>query len=810
MERLLRDFRTGARSLRRSPGHSAVVVLTLAMGIAAATVVFSVMNPYLVRPLPFAAPDRLIQIEQVEPQRGSRWVRFSLPQWVDWRSANRSLADVAAYRYSTANVGGDGGGDGFPERLMISWTTPNLFAVLGEPALHGRTYRGAEGGPSAEPVTVLSHGLWATRYGGDPGIIGRTVRLDGVAHTVLGVMPPRFTFPWNEVKAWVPERRPGAWSDRTLQSFILVGRLADGWTRDRAEADLLRVQRELGSAYPEADGMYAGLNIRPMREALNFGYEAVRLGFTLLMAAVGILLLIACVNVAGLMLARATARSREMAVRRALGAGRGRLTGQLLAESAMLAAAGGIAGLGLARLMIGVIGPALPEDLFRVGTASMDWRVVLFGLGLITATPLLFGLSSALSAARTAPAEALRSGARAGDRAGTRRRAALVVVQVGLAVVLAAMTSLLGRSLLAVQRIDTGFQPERMLVAEATPPLASHPDDRAVESFFDRAAAALGSLPGVEVVGATSRLPLNHETFRVAYRAAGGEGGMESWPDAIYSSVDGDYFDATETPVLEGRGFVPSDGEGTTPVVVVSRSLAEREWPGESALGRTLRVATSDPATHATVVGVVGDIRWADLTTPPAPHVYAPLTGAQARRRFLVAKVAGPLDPGTMVDAARRTVAGLDPAVPLTVRPMRRVLRENDFPWVVSSVAVGVFGVMALLLASLGIYGLIAYSVALRRRELGIRAALGAGSRALRRMVLGQGLRLAAAGLAVGLALALVAGRLLGSLLYGVGRADPVTFGLVTALFLGVAAAAAGIPAMRAARVEPAEVMREE
>lgn len=804
---LLQDFRNAARSLIRSRGHTALVVGTLAVGIAASTGVFSVMNPYLLRPLPFADPATLIQIEQVDPQRGSRTVRFSLPQWRDWREGSRALDDVAAYRYDGASLTGGGAA----ERLMVSWTTPNIFSVLGVGALHGRTFGEGEGGPGAAPVVVLSHGLWTGRYGGDPRVVGRAIRLDGVEHTVLGVMPPGFTFPWNAVKAWIPERSRAAWSERDRLAFTLVGRLATGTTAQTAEEDLIRVQRELGAAHPAADGRYTGVNIRHLREALNFGYEAVRAGFLILLGAVGVLLLIACVNVAGLILARASRRERELAVRRALGAAPARVARQLLAESVVVALAAGAAGLALAWLFVSAVGPRLPEGLFRVGTASLDVRVILFALALTAATPLVFGLSPALRAARTAPADVLRSGTGGGDRSGVRRRKVLVVLQVGLAVVLAATTSLLGRSFLAVQRVDTGFAPGRIMAVEASPPATDYPTDEAVNAFFDRAADALAGVPGVAKVAQADRLPLNHETVVVSYATAVVDAAPDDWPTAVYARVGAGYFEATGTPIVEGRGFLPTDGAEAGPVVVISRSLAARAWPGESALGRTVRLLAGGTVMEAAVVGVAGDVRWVDLTTEPGPLIYRPLPQSPARRRFLVASVpGGVVGPDALVQPAGRSLARAAPAVPVTIRPMSRILRENDFQWAVSSVAVGVFGLLALLLAALGVFGLIAYSVTLRRRELAVRCALGAEAGALRRMVLGQGLTLAGAGLLAGIGCSLLIGRLIESILYGVRPADPVTFVSVAALFFAVAAAASAGPALRAARVQPAEVLRQE
>ncbi len=804
LDRARQDTRHALRSLRRNPGFTAVVILTLAVGVAASVTVFSVLNPYLLRPLPYGAPDRLLQVEQVDPATGEDRARFSLPQWADWRERSAAFRDLAAYRYTTVNVTGTTRA----ERVLAGFTTGNLFAVLGVTPELGRAYSEADQGPGAEPVVVLSHALWAARYGADPAIIGRPVRVDGAVHTVVGVMPPEFNFPWNEVRMWVPLREAPASVARDHRSLILVGRLSPGVRHEAAREELLAIQRELGERYPDVDGQYRGVTVRPLREALNFAWPVVRVGLTLLLAAVASLLLIACVNVASLTLARATTRSREAAVRRALGAGSRRLVAQLLTESAVLAAVAGTLGVALAWLAMRALAPALPEALFRVGTTTLDWRVLAFAVAVAALTPLAFGLAPALATSRIPPADAMRgTGRGSGGRRSMRARRALVSIEVALAVTLVTLASLLFRSFAAVHAVDLGFDASTMVVLEVAPPASGYANADALRTYYDRALSAVAAVPGVTAAGFTDPLPLNHETFTVAYDA-----GERIDPDradrATYSRVSAGYFTASGIRLLEGAGLEVLDSRDGGAAVIVSRALAERAWPGSSALGRRVRFRAGDAAVDATVVGVAEDIRWRDITSAPGPHIYRAMAQSPARRRFIIARAAAPTGP--VARAVASTVGALDPDVPVTVRPMTEIVRENDFQWALSSIAVGAFGAVALLLASMGIYGVIAFSVARRRRELGIRAAVGATAGQIRSLVVRDGVRLAAYGVVAGALLALAAGRLVAGFLYGVPAADPVTFVGVIALFVLVAATASLLPARRAARLDPQAVLREE
>ena len=799
------DLKLALRGLGRNPTYAAVVVATLAVAIAANTTLFSVMNPYLFRPLPYRDAERLVQVEQADRVTGWEYARLSLPQWADWRERSRSFEDLGAYVYGSRNLADEG----IPLRVTLAAVTDNLFGVLGtEPAL-GRALAPGDGGPGGEDVVVLDHGFWRSRYGADPSVVGRTVRLNGVPHEVVGVMPPEFIFPWNEVKMWVPIRIDAATAPRDAESFIPVGRLRDGVTAEEARAELAGIQAELGRVHPDADGRFSGVSVRPLREALNFAWDVLRMGFLVSAAGVGFLLLIVCVNVAGLTLARAGAREREVAVRAAVGAGRGRIAGQLLTEALVLAALGGALGVLGAYLATRALDPVMPETLYRVGGVELDRRVLFFAGAVTLFTPFLFGLAPALGATRTDLTAALREGVRSGGGAPRLLgRRFLVTTQVALAVVLVTSAGLMIRSASRLGALDLGFQADGLLTVEVTPSSADYETGDALQGYYDRATDEVASLPGVKGAGTVSFLPMNHENSPVRYATPDTDLPQDQWPLALSSRAGAGYFEAMEIPLVAGRVFDGSEGPESDGLVV-SRSLAERLWPGESPVGRTLLIPDGDTAVSGTVVGVVGDVQHMDVVTgPPRPHVYLPLHGQTARRRFLV--VAGRGTSAELVAPVREALFRIDPDLPVTLRPFEEILRENTFQWSLGSLVLGVFGTVALLLAALGIYGVVSYSVSRRRHEMGVRFALGALPAQVRSMVVGEGLRLTAWGLGAGLVLSLAVGRGLQAMLFGVRFFDPPTFAAAVGLFATVAIGSSLLPALRAGRESPVVVLREE
>ncbi|MGD8320569.1 MAG: ABC transporter permease, partial [Gemmatimonadota bacterium] len=530
LDDLWQDVRYAVRTLRRSPGYAALVVLTLTFGIAANTTIFSAMNPYLLRPLPYADPDALVQVNQANPVTGWDMDRFSYPQVLDWQERTHAFEDMGAYQYGVANITGPEG----PEQVQYSSVTANLFGdVLGVEPFLGRGFTAAEGRPGGDPVVLLGASLWQRRYQADPEILGRTITLDGVQYTVVGVMPQSFNFPFGTARLWLPLRQD-ATVDRGRMNLQIVARLRDGWTAERARADLLPIQTELAALHPEADGRMAGVTVKPLREALNFAWDAISTTSMVLLGAVVFVLLIACVNVAGLSLARGSARSREMAVRGALGAGRGRLVRQLLTESLILAVAGGVLGVLVANAAVGLIAPVLPEELYRVGDMTVDGTVLAFSVAITMLTPLAFGLWPAVAAARARLTAGLKEGSRGATGSGTRGRSILVVAQVALAVVLITGAGLMLRSLAAIQDVDLGFEPHHLVVTEAILPTNDYPSAQERLAYVDRAVEALARTPGVASASAVTWLPLNHESITVQVTSSDRAGApAESWPLAV-------------------------------------------------------------------------------------------------------------------------------------------------------------------------------------------------------------------------------------------------------------------------------------
>jgi predicted permease len=804
---LRQDVAYGLRGLLRSPTYTFVVVATLAAGIAASTLVFSLMNPYFFRSMPFPEPQELVQIGGVDPVAGWDGGRFSIPQIEDLETRTRAFEEIGAYYYGNVNVREP---SGETTRRTASYFTGDLMGVLGTTPLLGRPLVEADARPGAERVLVMGEDLWERRYGSDPGILGRTVDLDGVAHTVVGIMPRDFVFPFGNVHLWLTMDDDPVSTPRASMGALPVGRLADGWTQERAAGELSEILAELSATYPDADGRYDGVSVKPLREALNFAWDVLRTAFFLLLAAVVMLLVIACVNVASLTLARATSRAREVSVRAALGAGKNRLIRQLLAEGGILALLGGALGIALVFLVGPLLSGMLPPDLYRVGDVTVDGKVLAFSALITLATPLLFGLAPALNLTRQPLASVLRSG-RSGagaDRGALRGRRALVTLEVALAIILVTGTGLMARSLQEVLSVDLGFEGERILVATLSPGSEAYPEVGDVGAFWEEARARVLDEARVEGVGMVSRFPLNHETFPVPYQVPGAEElPAEDWPTALTSQAGSDYFDAMGIPVLAGQAFAPGD-QGENDPVMISKGMADRLFPDGQAIGRSIFYGSGDDPVAGTVVGVVGDVRYEDLTSPLRPHIYRPLEGTGVRRRFLAIRTPG--DPAESAAAVRRALQGVDPSVAVTLRPAEEIVRESTLLWALSSAFLGAFGLIALLLATLGIYGVIAFSVAQRRSEIGLRMALGADGGALQRSVIVDGLRLTGLGLVTGLVLAVVLAGLARNLLYGVSILDPLTVGGVVGLFAGVALAASAVPAWRAARVDPLRVLRDE
>ncbi|MCI0436188.1 MAG: ADOP family duplicated permease, partial [Gemmatimonadetes bacterium] len=660
------DLRYGFRVLRRSPIYASIIVATLAFGIGANVVVFSALSPYFVRALPFAAPDRLLHLFTWDAADGWDKGRFSLPQYEDVRERTRAFTGLAAYHYGMANLSGDE----TAEQIQIGMLTANAFDVLGSPALMGRTFQPGEAGPGGADVVVLGWGLWQRRHAGDEQIVGRSIRVNGVPHTVIGVMPKDFNFPFGGVKAWLPMRETAATESRDRYQFLLFGRLAGGWTRERARDELDGIWRALAAEHPDTDGRLTGIHLLGMRPALNFAYDVLTVAFFALTGAVAFVLLIACANITGLGLARALSRRQEVAIRTALGAGRVRLVRQFLIESSILAVVGGSIGLLLAWLIMRAAGPVFPEDLYAVGEFGLDRTALAFTLVVTGLAAVLIGTVPALSAATAKPGDALREGGRSrgAGRRTSRLRAALVMGEMALGLVLVVGAGLLARSLGRISDVPLGFEPDGVLSIELTAPSTVYPDAADYGAFYDRVIEVARTVPGAAAAAAVAHLPLNHETSGVGFAAPG----QPTEPDRLASAelfrVSPGYFETMRIRAAAGRGIEAQDRDGAEAVAVVGRTLADRHLDGD-AVGTMLLIGDRDALRPVRVVGVVDDVRHSSITESPAPQIYLSLAQSPARRRFLVVRADG--DAPALAAALRTAVGGVDPDVPANrLRPM--------------------------------------------------------------------------------------------------------------------------------------------
>ena len=798
----VRDGQQAVRQLLRYPVYTVVTIVMLALGIGVNAAIFGFVSPYFFRELPFSEPDRVLHLFHVQSRLDNDRERFSLAQLVDLRERVNAFSALAAYHYGLANIAGEEG----PERVQIGFLTANMFDVLGVRAELGRTFATDEEGPGAPAVVVLGHGFWLRRYNGDADIIGREIRLDGQPTTVIGVMPRDFNFPFGGVKLWAPMRGNAADEARTRTAHLIVGRLASGWTADRAANDLDRVHRELAAAFPEDDGAFDGITAVGMRMALSFAWDVLRVASVALLGAVAFVLLIVCANLAGLGLARASTRRREIAVRTALGASRARLVRLMFAETLVIAVIGAAIGLILARFVVNTIGPLFPEDLYRVGEFSIDLRVLGFTLLITMAAAAMSGLAPAFSITSGRVSEVLKEAGRTGaGRRTSRFRRGLVAAEVALGLLLTACAGLMVRSLAHVRDLPLGYEPENVLSVELILPEAEYAA-ASVNDAYDRITEAVRALPGVVTAGTVGYLPLNHETQGIEFHA-GDAIPRELLPSAIYNRISPGYIESMRIDLIGGRAFDARDRPETERVALVNQHLADRFFPRGDAIGAVLRMEASSGPLPLRIVGVVEDVRHADVTAEIGPQIYVPLAQSSVRRRFLM--VRGEAEAGTLAPLVRNAIGTVEPDLPTGgARTMQTVVMEATVAWSAMSVALGIFGVFALLIASIGLYGVIAFSVAQRRSEMGVRMALGAGARDVAKLILGEAARLSATGIALGLLGAIVAGRIIASLLYGVRPGDPTTLATVVAVFMVVTLAASAVPALRAARTEPVDVLK--
>ena len=810
MEKLRQDIHYAVRRLLRAPGFTLICVLTLGLGIGANAAIFSVVHGVLLTPLPFPESDRLVGVFHVD--MGKR-TTMSGPNFIDVRNTAHTFENAAAIARDQVILTGQGDA----VRLEAARVSASLFNVLRvRPAL-GRTFNADENTPGKTNVIVLSHALWQQRFGSDSSVVGRTIQIDGRSTEIVGVMPAGFSYP-NDRAAWLPieydnnfvSKQRGAWYLR------VVARLQTGVTPQQAAAEVETIGRNLARQYPDADGAI-GMTTYPLLDSM---VGEIRPSVLMLFGAVGFVLLIACANVASLLLARAASRESEMTVRAALGAGRWRLLRQLLTESIMLSMAGAGVGLLLAVWGVAFLIDLKPQGIPRLEDVHVNAAAMLFTMGAGLLTGLLFGAVPAVHATRASVAGSLKEAGRGamGGRGIARARSVLVVAELALALMLLVGAGLLMRSFVRLQAVDPGFRPEQTLTFELTFPDGRYSDDNEtrIVSFFDQLMPRLNALPGVRSTAAVMELPLSGSSFNISFTIDGrppvppaNEPSME-----IRVATPG-YFGTLGIPLKRGRLFTEEDRAGSPQVVLLTESAARQFFPNEDPLGKRIKLGWGKRshgrrlAAGGEVVGIVGDVKESGLAEPDEPQLYMPLRQWPVQSMSGVIKTA--VKPETIADAVVEQVHAVDPMLPVSnVRPLSEIVSRSISQPRFYMTLLGVFAAVALVLAAIGIFGVLSYAVSQRTREIGIRMALGAQERSVVSMVVRQAMYLVVTGVAIGTLAALLLSQSLNRMLFGVRATDPATFGGVAALLVAVALFASYLPARRATRVDPIVALRAE
>ena len=803
MRTLLQDARFGVRVLWKRPGFTAVALAVLALGVGANTAIFSVVNAVLLRPLPYPGSERIVAFDGVNPARGVKQSNMSAPDFADWKAQAHSFEALSIYTEGGSNL--TGGGE--PERVTAGWVGTDFFRAMGVGAALGRALLPEDENPGAANVVVISHGLWQRHFGADPAAVGRKVELGGRSREVVGVMPPGFDFP-RRAEVWGPLQLEAAKEPRDNRSYSVLGRLREGASLAQAQAELDTITARLSESYPVTNAGW-GVALAPLKDAL---VGETRAALFLLLAAVALVLLIACANVANLLLARAAGRRREVALRLALGAGRWRVARQMLTESLMLALAGGALGAGLSVWLTDLLVALAPANTPRLAEASLDARVLLFATAATLLTGLAFGLVPALQASKADLGESLKEGGRGSSGGRSRVRSALVVAEVALSLLLLAGAGLLVKSFARLQAVSPGFDSGGVLTARVSLPGARYKEPAQKAEFFKALTERLAALPGVEAAGATISLPLGGSNLSV-WRGLIPEGRPatpEASEAAAYAVVTPGYFRTMRVPLRSGRVFDERDDANAPKVLVINETLARKVFPGQDAVGRHIHI-WRDEEFPRRVVGVVGDTKHASLDEDDAPQMYVPHAQDAGWGGLSVAVRTRGGDPSALTPALREEVRALDRQLPVyDVKTAGKVLADSTAYRRVTMFLMAGFAAAALLLAGVGLYGVLSYAVAQRTHEIGIRMALGAQGRDVLRLVVRQGMLLTLAGLGLGLGAALLLTRLMEGLLYGVSAADPAVYALVSLLLGAVALLACLVPARRATKVDPMVALRYE
>jgi putative ABC transport system permease protein len=813
METLLQDIRYGVRMLMKRPSFTLIAVIALALGIGANTAIFSVVNAVLLRPLPFPQAERLMNVWETNPSRGQKRSAVSYPDFADWRAQNQVFEYVSTYHDSDFIL--TGGSE--PLRLSGAVVNADLFPLLGAQPSLGRTFRPDEDKPGEHGrVVVLSQGLWQRQFGADPNVVGRAVTLNGQSYTVVGVMPAGFQFPIesNPIELWTTVAEDAAGKEpitaqRGAHYMSVLARLKPGVTQAQAQSDLDTISARLAQQYPDTNA-HRGTRVMSALESL---VGDVRPALLILLGAVGCVLLIACANVANLLLARATTRHKEIAIRAALGASRWRVVRQLLTESVLLAFAGGALGL-LFALWGGDLLVALSgDDIPRATQINLDWRVLGFTLLVSFVTGVLFGLVPALHAAKFELTESLKEGGRSSVEGARRNRvrSALVVAEMTVALVLLVGAGLLMQSLRRLQHVNPGFDAHNVLTLTVSLPEVKYKTPQQVD-FYRSLRERVAALPGVTSASAVFPLPLGGDRIGISFETEGRPLPKSELPATEFRTVNPDYFHTLSIPLVKGRDFTARDDASAPGVIIVNEAFAQKFFPNEEAIGHRIKpgISTdeSDPVMRE-IVGVVGDVKHRSLSTAVEPEAYVPHAQVPFGSMTLVVKTAP--DARTLVGAVRNEVRALDKDLPIyNVKTLDDYVASSVAQPRFNTLLLASFAGLALILTAVGLYGVMSYSVVQRTHEMGVRIALGAQTRDVLKLVVGQGMVLAVIGIGLGLLVSLAATRVLASLLYEVSAADPLVYAGITLLLAVVALLACYIPARRATKVDPMVALRYE
>ncbi|MBC7788540.1 MAG: ABC transporter permease [Anaerolineae bacterium] len=799
MDTLRQDLRYAIRTLSKNSAFTAVAVVCLALGIGVNTTMFSVVNALMLRPLPYREPERLVALYETDPKEGRFDNNWSFPDFYDVREQSSAFDGMAAHysRFFTV-TGGDQ-----PEGVEGEVVSPAIFRILGIKPLLGRDFAVEEEQAGKENVVLLGHGFWEGRFAGDKAVVGKTLLLNGVSYTVIGVMPPKFAI--DEEQIWVPMALNPGVEHRGSHYMDVIARLKAETTIERAEKDVNGIALRLQTLYPETN-TGTGATARSLREEMLPG--EVRLVVWVMFGAVCFVLLIACANVANLLLARASSREREMAVRTALGARRFRIVRQLLTESVLIGLMGGILGIGVAYAGLKAMIANIPLTLPFWMVFDIDLKVLAFTLAVALLTGVIFGLAPALQASRANLQSSLKEGGRGSGASAhrSRLRSSLVVAEVALSLVLLIGASLMVKSFLRMRSADTGFDSRNALTMRVYLGGDKYEAFSTRASIFEQILERVGALPGVTNAGAVSAIPLSGNNNYNSFQVEGQPVVLGEVPAAAQRTVTSTYFQTMKIPLV-GRSFTDREMRDSTPVVIVNRTLAARYWPGQEAIGKRLRMSTDSTRPWLTVVGVAPDIRMREITSSPESQLYLPYALVPNRTMSFVIRANG--DPTNLIGAVRAQVRAVDPTLPLIeVQTLERLVELSFWENGLYGKMFGTFGIVALLLAAVGVYGVMAYAVAQRTHEIGVRMALGAQAGDVFKMVVGRGLALAVGGVVIGLVGAFAITKVLAGVLYNVKASDPVVFVSIALLLTGVAAVASWAPARRATRVDPLVALR--